>query len=222
MTKKDTHIPKDNENPSAKRSNPYDSSNIEAKGKGVVEDIKNTMDDAKNKAYEEVKKLVQDPKEEIESLKKEAKNMAGGAKDYASQKVEEVKHKAEDLLKDAKHKVDKMDMGDLKNTAEQVKHKVEGTAQDLKGKVFETFGSKAGPNDYQAPKNLGEFFKKNMAEESQAIPKFNMSEFYRGFTKMSGYAWGFALTCGLVAYGGYKLFGPKPAPKIEDSRPPKK
>ncbi|KAF2073859.1 hypothetical protein CYY_004819 [Polysphondylium violaceum] len=71
--------------------------------------------------------------------------------------------------------------------------------------VYNSF-SHRDPNAYK-PEGFSQFIKNNVKEiKPDQVPKFNISEFYRGFIKMSSYAYGFAATVGLIAYGSYKLF----------------
>eukprot|EP01132_Coremiostelium_polycephalum_P004795 gene4795-5980_t len=81
-------------------------------------------------------------------------------------------------------------------------------------KLFESLKKKPGTNSYQVPNRFSEYFtKKNFSESldpnNLEQPKFNVSEMYRGFIKMSSYSMGIAASVGLVCFGLYKLFHKK-------------
>ncbi|EFA86794.1 hypothetical protein PPL_00599 [Heterostelium album PN500] len=136
--------------------------------------------------------------------------------------------KLEDLGADAKKRLDNLMNKDRVKNQQQFEEQQSHNQQKYKESHNQTKSSSGGGNNkeklfdtlnvkknvdgaYKVAENLSDFFK-NRPIDSNAnspSPKFQINEFYRGFLKMSGYAWGIALTFGLISFAVYRTFTPK-------------
>ncbi|KYQ89233.1 hypothetical protein DLAC_09888 [Tieghemostelium lacteum] len=89
-----------------------------------------------------------------------------------------------------------------KSSMNEVKDKVKKT-------ILENNNNVDKKNSYKPYKSFSSYFQQKHRDNPKELPeniKFNMTEIYKGFNRMSGYALGIAASIGLVYFVGFTIF----------------